>query len=234
MVLADQTAMLAQRKADWLEARKSVITATQAATIWVAHHGGFLHKGSQPLDIWLEKRGEAPEFDGNLHTWVGNAMERPIAEWVASELGAELEFPEPYTLVHSKRFDWLACTPDAYAVFADGHRELIECKTAAGDESEMNAKWGPSGSCVVPFNYLSQVTYQLAALEVGRCHLGAALWMASRGYGGKLRVVKDRRRYPIMRIPIIENEMLKVIGEWVQRHMVKGVPPKTYSNPGRH
>lgn len=243
MVLADQTALLAQRKADWLEQRKSILSATQAAIVWVAHNGGKLYKGSTPRDVWLEKRGEAPEVEeDNLHFWVGNAMERPLAEWVARDLGADLEYPEPYTLVYAreerrKLYPWLACTPDGYAIFPDGRRDLIECKTTAGDASEKNSEWGegsfgpvPGGlyDCRVPPTYFGQVTYQLAVCEAQWCHLGAAMWLAGRKPWGGLGVTKSRRRYTFMRVPLIEAEMLRVLAEWWHRYISGGRQPPVY------
>lgn len=232
-MVVDTATQLAAKKAEWLEARKSVISATQASVIWVAHNGGKLYKGSTPRDVWLEKKGEAPAFEGNLHTWVGSGFERAVCEWVAEDIGATLEYPEPYTLVYASEerrqlYPWLACTPDAYAVFPDGTRHLIEAKTGAGDAADLNAKWGPSGGFQVPFNYFSQVLYQEAVVELPVCHLGVALWMGKHHYGGRVKVEKDRRRYPIMRMPFVENEMLKVIAEWVHRHIDGDRCPPVY------
>jgi putative phage-type endonuclease len=204
----------------WLEARKSVLTATQAAILWTSHCGGKVWPGSTPWDVWAEKVGEKEDEDleGNLHIWLGRAMERPICEWVAGEVGLELQYPEPYTIWTSDTLPFMAATPDAFLT-GDGKASLLEAKTAGWAD-----EWGDSGGVVVPGNYLAQVTWQMAVCDIDACYLGVYLAYAVEGFK-RPKVVKDRRWYLLQRIHVVEQMMVEVCWKWWQTYVETGFPP---------
>lgn len=216
MVYTDED--LAARKKAWLEERKTVVTATQAAILWNAHCGAKNYKGSTPYDVWQEKVGQSKPLEDNIHMWLGKSLETPIAEWLAGQLGATLRMPEPYTLVRSQRYDWLAATPDAYLLI-DGAEELAEIKVSGVHED-----WGPTITGEVPGRVLGQAAWQMAVTDMEACHVGALIFEPVT-YGRKARVKKELRRYRLQRVKIVEDYMIHVVGEWWKRHVIGGYPP---------
>lgn len=94
------------------------------------------------IDVYLEKTGQAPPFDGNQYTYWGNVLEPAIANRYA-ELN-DVEVVECGTLVHPVH-PWMMATPDRI-VKADPERGL-ECKNRGG--YNVNA-WGEPGSDEIP------------------------------------------------------------------------------------
>jgi putative phage-type endonuclease len=215
-------------KDEWLTARKSILTATQAAHIWTAHVGGKVWPGSTPYDVWAEKAGEAEPFEENHHTWMGKALEYPMCVWVAEQFGRQLDYPEPWTIVTRGDEPWMGCTPDAYLICTSDDnlsvdtkfwRELVEVKTASWVD-----EWGDTGSVAVPGTYLAQCTWQMAVTGLDVCHLGVFLNYAVDGYS-RPKMVKDRRHYTLRRILVMEQMMIDVCKRFWNRYIVGGFPP---------
>ncbi len=104
------------------------------------------------LDVWAEKTGKAPPFEGNIHTELGNAFERPALAVYAKAMGVELSFPG--TLLHPKE-SWAGATPDA----VENGQRLVECKIVGFNTAK---HWGPpdEGADGVPYDTLCQVHWQ--------------------------------------------------------------------------
>lgn len=212
-------------KADWLEARRKVLTATQASIIFNAHCGGKVWPNSTPFTVWQEKvePEAAPVVEETIHMWMGKALEFPICEWVAEQVGAQLEYPEPYTMVIRDDAPFMACTPDAYLWYPDGRCELLEVKTAS-----WAADWGQTGSVIVPQNYGMQVMWQQAVTGIELARLGVFLAYAIEGFN-QPKVVKDLRHYPLVRIQPLEDLMVNVCRDFWDRYVETAwPPPKTY------
>lgn len=194
--------------------------------LWVSQCGGKVWPGSTPYDLWAQKTGEKPDsFEDNVHTWYGKAMELPICQWVAEEVGGELKYPAPYTMVTRDDADWMAATPDAWLLRPEGEC-LIEAKT-----SSWAVDWGAQGESRVPDNYLAQVLWQLAVCELNVCYLAAFLTYATDGYAGP-KVTKDRRYYRLFRLPVIEQMMIEVSYTFLTRYVQSGWPPPKKTRAG--
>lgn len=215
---------------EWLEARRHVLTATQAAIVWSAHCGEKLWDDATPFTVWQEKVGEAEPFQQNVHTWLGHALERPLCQWAADKLGGTLEYPPPYTLEIRDDAPWMACTPDARVRVGDDVF-LIQSKTASWVDD-----WGPSGpptgGAWVPFTYLSQCYWEMAVTNTNVNYLAVFLAYAEKGWK-RPKVVKDRRIYPLVRNSMVEHMMVGVCQQFWERYVVTGFPPpKTYKQGG--
>lgn len=105
-VLADERV----DRAAWLEARRHVITATQAAVI----AGG--HPYSSIIDVWNDKTDPAWIEEPNRYlderATLGRSREAEIIRWASEELGVKLTPNSALLTADSSS----ACTPDAYAV----------------------------------------------------------------------------------------------------------------------
>jgi predicted phage-related endonuclease len=212
-------------KQEWLEARRHVLTASQAAILWTAHIGGKLWPGSTPHDVWAEKCDPdyVQDYGDTVHTWLGKALELPICEWVASQVGMDLEYPAPYTMHTNDVHPWMAATPDAFGEMHGGggemYKVLIEAKTGSWAD-----EWGDTGSPMVPTTYLAQGTWQMAVCEIDVCYVGVYLGYAVEGYK-RPKVVKDLRWYKLDRILAVESMMIKVCEDWWSKHVETGFPP---------
>lgn len=116
-----------------------------------------LSKWKSPLQLYYEKRGEAPAFEGNEYTKWGNYLEVPIRQEYAERTRRVVRLPVE-TLRHP-RFAFMLCHPDG--VTDDGR--LFEAKaTRSGDE------WGEPGTDQIPTQFLIQVQHNMAVagLEV--------------------------------------------------------------------
>lgn len=109
-----------------------------------------LSRWRTPLDVYLEKRGEAPAFEGNEFTKWGVYLEPAIRQEYANQTGRPVRLPEG-TVVHPVH-DFMLCHPDG--VTDDGR--LFEAKnTRFGDG------WGEPGTDQIPVEYLMQVQHSM-------------------------------------------------------------------------
>lgn len=105
-----------------------------------------------PLDVYLDKVGEAVPFAGNENTRWGNALEAVIAERYSEETGLVLEQPaaishpsKPFLVGHLDRI-------------APSVPRVIEIKTAGHRQAH---RWGDPGTDQIPEEYLLQVLFYL-------------------------------------------------------------------------
>lgn len=141
-------------RAAWLEARKPVITATQAAAI------AGSHPYTKLIDVWNEKTD--PDYDPEAmrnkyldeRAAVGNDREQAILEW-ASALqitgGTGKPFAANRSLVAHPDRPMYAATPDGWKSPRKGVLVLIECKTTQQD-------WETDG---VPQHVYDQCQWQI-------------------------------------------------------------------------
>lgn len=106
-------------------------------------------------DLWLEKRGALPPFEGNAATRWGKLLEPLLRQEYAEATGRSVYLP-PERLVHP-RVGFIAAHPDG--VTAD-HRAL-ELKTARTAEG-----WGEPGTDEIPEAYTIQVQHILMVTEL--------------------------------------------------------------------
>ena len=135
-----------------------------------------LNKFRSPLDVYQEKAGLKPGFEGNEYTYWGNMLEPVIADRYAAEEGVELI--ECETLVHPDHSFALA-TPDRWVMNSP---TLVEIKCSGMRRS---TDWGEPGTDKVPAHYLIQCQWQMlvasavAPAPIEQVHL-AALFSGNR------------------------------------------------------
>lgn len=129
-----------------LELRKTGLGSSDIAAVV------GLNRFRSPLDVYEEKAGLKPGFEGNEFTYWGTAIEPVIADRYEQEEGVELV--ECDTLVHPDHPFALA-TPDRAVV---GQPTLVEIKCSG---MRRNADWGDPGTDAVPPHYLIQCQWQM-------------------------------------------------------------------------
>ena len=153
-----------------LELRKTGLGSSDIAAVV------GLNKFRGPLDVYQEKAGLVPGFEGNEFTYWGHALEPVIANRYAEEEGVELM--ECDTLVHPD-YNFALATPDRSIV---GKPTLVEIKCSGMRRS---TDWGEPGTDQVPAHYLIQCQWQMlvasavAPAPIEQVHL-AALFSGNR------------------------------------------------------
>ncbi len=129
---------------DWLRERLSGIGGSDAPAVL------GLSKWRTPLQVYLEKRGEAPPADENEPMRWGTRLEPLVRQEYADRTGRAVALPDG--LLRHPRYDWMLATVDGLT--DDGR--LLEVKTARTAEG-----WGEPGTDEVPQVYLIQVQHYL-------------------------------------------------------------------------
>ena len=142
-------------RADWLEARRNHITATDAPAIL------GLSPWASPFALYARKLGLIEDAAESEAMYWGSKQEPLIAERYHEETGRELLAPPPYTLYTHRERTWQATSLDRI-IIADpstGHSGpgLLEIKTTSAFRGD---DWddGP------PRHYLVQLQHELAVL----------------------------------------------------------------------
>lgn len=180
---------------EWLAKRRTGISGTDVSAIL------GINPWASPLDVWLDKRGQAEPRVESMAMKLGNLLEPVVATLYADETGAELV--DPGFLRHSSR-DWHIGTPDRITV--DG--TLIEIKTARSGND-----WGEPGTDQIPRHYLTQVAWYLALTELQVAHV-AVLVGAS-----------DFRRYVVQRDLELEGVLVERCEAFWKGNVLEGQMP---------
>jgi putative phage-type endonuclease len=185
---------------EWLEARRSVITATDIGAI------AGVSKWRSALDVFNDKMGIGPEVEENEAMRWGKALEPVVADRYAAENKVRL-----IDGVFVKR-DWMGGTPDRIIIGEDGaNRYGLEIKTG----SLWTAKeWGDEGTDHVPDSYLLQCAWYMALTELSRWDVAVLL-------GGQ-----DFRTYTVRRDMALEKRLIEIAAEFRERHILTGTPPE--------
>jgi putative phage-type endonuclease len=170
------------------------------------------HPTKKPIDVWLEKTGQADPFEGNSLTEFGHRIERVIGEaWAERHPG--LRVYTPGTLRHPEHPIALA-SPDRVVAPAGLGRppreqwlSLLEIKTVF-----FSAKEYGEGEDEVPERHLLQVQWQEEVCNVEEAELVAL-------------VNGDYRPYPIHRDRELGGMLIEAAERFWTDHVVAGVPP---------
>ena len=108
-------------KDDWLDARRGLITGTDAAAIL------GLHAHRTAFEVWAEKTGNAPKSEASWRMRRGLAIESELAQVFSERTKKKLAKPwsAPFGIVISRETPWLAHTPDNF-VYPDTSDPLPE------------------------------------------------------------------------------------------------------------
>lgn len=182
-----------------LDLRRSGLGGTDASAVL------GLNPWRTPLQVWSEKRGEAPPVEQTPAMRWGLVLEPVIAEEYTLETGRRLWTPEQ--VYHHPEHDFLVGTPDRLVI---GDRRGLEVKTANGF---MASEWGPAGTDQVPAHYLIQCLHYMAVT-------GYRVWDLAVLIGGS-----DFRVYTIHWDEAAGQQLVTRLAAWWARHMVEGVEP---------
>ncbi len=130
----------------WLENRRAGIGGSDAAAIL------GMSKFRTPLQVYLDKIGQAPETPETTEMRWGKKLEPLILEEYQELTGVEIT---PNVLVFHDKHPWMMGTLDAMR--AD--RRVVEAKCVGFNRF---GEWGEEGSDYVPTDYLLQVQHYLA------------------------------------------------------------------------
>ena len=99
----------AERRAIWLEDRKTAVTGTDVAAIL------GLSRFSSPIQVYLDKKGLATVTENEAMRW-GKRLERPILEAYAEAQQVGITFADSYTLHRVPGFPLLGASLDAVRI----------------------------------------------------------------------------------------------------------------------
>jgi len=143
----------------WKQYRKTGIGASEAAAAL------GVSPWSTALEIYHVKRGELPEFDGNVATRWGQLLEPAVLQLFTDETGIQITGYCPGLFRHDQHHFMLA-TPDAIA----GDGVGVETKTTMS-RTEM----GENGSDEAPISWWLQAQQQIAVCGFQTVYIAAAI-----------------------------------------------------------
>lgn len=135
--------------ADQLALRRQGITATDVAAL------SGVHPYRAPINVYIEKTGDAPAFVENERVRWGNLLEPLIRQDYARR--HRVDVVEPGTLQHAQH-DWAMATPDGVALLAALPVRGLEIKTHGVRVAE---QYGEPGTDQVPGYVLVQCAWNL-------------------------------------------------------------------------
>lgn len=150
--------VICKDRAEWLEARKDGLGASDAATVL------GISPWKNNIQLWEEKTGlVTPEDIGdNPAVKYGNDAEPLLREFFA------LDHPEyrvsftPYKIIKHPELPFITCTPDGeLEEVATGRRGGLEIKTTEIISSAGWLRWKDR----IPDNYYAQVCHQMLAAD---------------------------------------------------------------------
>lgn len=135
---------------DQLMQRRIGVSASEVAAIVGKHPDRSI------IDVWREKRGDAPSFSGNSRTKWGTLLEPVIRADYEERTGLRVEIPG--TLSHPVD-EWMLCSPDGVGWrMSSPERGLeIKCHTV-----RLAHKYGEPGTDDIPVYVLTQAMWCLA------------------------------------------------------------------------
>jgi putative phage-type endonuclease len=186
----------------WLTERRGHITGTDIAAIF------GLSKFRTPMDVWLDKRHEAPEQEVTEPMRWGNRLERGILVGYQEETGIPLTFADPHKLIISPDFPLLGATFDAW--HSGGDMRPVDAKNIG---RAVSAEWGEAETDNIPMYYALQLHVQMIVKRRDIADLAALLWGS------------DFRRYIVHADAEITATIKTESEAWWKRHVINGECP---------
>lgn len=196
----------AEGRALWLKERRSGIGGTDIPAIL------GLSRYSSEMDVWLEKRGEAPPRPDTEPMYWGRALEPVIAQRYAETTGRTLWNPRQIFRYAGNPI--LMSTPDRLVV---GERRGFEAKTAHISKAH---EWGEPGTDDVPPEYIVQCCHYMLVHDFPVWDLGVLI-------GGS-----DFRIYTIRRDADLQDTIRERALAWWEKFIVGGATPPISGTPG--
>lgn len=160
------------------------------------------------IDLWLEKRGEAPPFEGNAPTRWGQLLEPAIRQEYAEKTGRVVRLPTE-TLRHPE-LPFMLAHPDGVTDCA----RLYEGKCARFPDG-----WGEPGSDQIPQHYLIQVQHNMLVVGVVIADVAVLI-------GGN-----DFRLYEVPADPELQEMIVAGEADFWQRVETERQPEPDFQSP---
>jgi len=141
----------------WHEARRTFIGASDAPAVL------GISPWATPLDVWASKLNIGDQFQGNLSTDMGHALEDLIRQTLAEQLGRPVAV-DGRTIRHPDH-PHIAASPDGWI---SGKAELAECKYIGPNTAY---QWANG----VPVYVQAQCQVQMAVTGARRVHVAALI-----------------------------------------------------------
>ena len=165
--------------AEWLEARRRGITASEIAVLM------GLSPYSSPYALYHQKTGDLPGEEENDAMRLGSYMEDFVAEQFTRRRPEFCVHGNGRTLYAHPDRPWQMATPDRLvdevwfepdnspALIREERRLLatLECKIDGGSDG-----WGEDGSDEIPVHYRCQVLWQMDVMDVTTGYVACLLW----------------------------------------------------------
>jgi len=180
-----------------LEQRRAWLGGTDMAAI------AGLSPYARPVDVWLDKLGEAPPRAASPMMAMGSLLEPVVADLFTEATGIKLRRPAGAS--HDRLRPWLGGFVDRWA----GSDALFEAKWA-----ERSDRWGEQGTSRVPPHYAVQVQHYLGV--TGR----------STGYLAVLLGYADFRWYTLERDEEVIEQLRELGRRFWHENVLAGVPPE--------
>jgi len=200
LILRNDPAAMADRRAAWLADRRRAITATDAAMIL------GLSKFGGPMDVFLDKTGQAIEKPVSAAMEWGRRLEQPILIAYADAIGGGIAFRDSFTLSRAREIPLVGATLDA--VRLDDGRP-VDAKNVRFPSAE----WGESGTDKIPLYYAVQLYLQMFVEEKGIADLAVL-------FGGH-----DFRIYTLQRTESTMDWIIQQCLAFWTKHVEVMVPP---------
>ena len=183
----------------WLRERRRGIGGSDIGAIL------GLSKYRSPLDVYLDKIGEADEEEISDAMYWGTMLEQIVADEYARRTGSKVRRVNAICVADDA--PWRRASVDRIVA---GQRKILECKTAG---SHMTGDWGPSGSDEVPDVYRAQVAWYQHVLNYDDADLAVLI-------GGR-----DYRIYHLPRDRGLEQLIVHAAAKFWLEHVCKKIPP---------
>jgi putative phage-type endonuclease len=197
---------VAQLTPEQLEIRKTGIGSSEIAAIC------GLDPYRRAIDVWAEKLGLTPPFEGNRFTKWGQRLEAPIADQYAEDRSVVLV--QVGTLRHPKHA-FMVDTPDRIALRSgtstadrENWERVVEIKNVS---ARLAGKWGHDDD--VPEEKLVQCAWHMAVTDLDRCDLAALI-------GGN-----DDRCHTLHRDRELEERLIDAGARFWTDHVLSREPP---------
>ena len=183
----------------WLRERRRGIGGSDIGAIL------GLSKYRSPLDVYLDKIGEADEEEINDAMYWGTVLEQIVADEYQRRTDSKVRKINAICVADDA--PWRRASVDRIVA---GQRKILECKTAG---THMTNEWGPSGSDQVPDVYRAQVAWYQHVLDYDDADLAVLI-------GGR-----DYRIYHLPRDRGLEQLIVHAAAKFWLEHVNKKIPP---------
>ena len=185
---------------EWLDERRKGIGGSDAGAIL------GLNRYSTPLDVYLDKTGQADPIEDNDAMYWGRTLEDIVATEYEKRSGNKVR--RNTNILQHKDHPFILANLDRELVDQNG---ILECKTAAraGDD------WGPEGSDIIPTQYIAQVMHYMAVTGADFADLAVLI-------GGR-----DFRIYHIPR----DEEIIKMVVDQEVKFWTEHVEARVAPDP---